>query len=78
MDDLEWLIRPCVDCGDKTGNFCVCRAIDRLPREEWAAHLMTPLCTNCEAKHLECHFCRRQLWCIPPTRSSTPVNNTPS
>jgi hypothetical protein len=56
---VEMLMRPCVDCGRKTGRFCDhCRAKDRLPLEEWAPGQMTPLCSVCDDKFDACHFCR--------------------
>ena len=55
----ETLVRPCVDCGKKTGRFCdYCRAADRIPNENWADRQMTPLCSDCDNKHDRCHFCR--------------------
>ena len=68
--DENMLCRPCVDCGLKTGNFCEhCFAADRLPKEQWAAGQMTPLCTVCDHKHENagCHFCRGVSWATPPT-----------
>ena len=64
------LIRPCVDCGLWTGGFCdYCKAAaDRLPEEEWGANPMTPLCSVCDNKYDECHFCRGQPWRVPPPR----------
>ena len=69
---VEMLNRPCVDCGLVTGCYCDwCRAADRLPDEEWAdGHQMTPLCTFCDRKHDACHYCRGQLWCVPPPHLS--------
>ena len=74
------LSRPCVDCGLCTGNFCetllqqgkerwqggVCYAENRVPTERWAPEQRTPLCTHCERKWGVCHFCRGQMWCVPP------------
>ena len=74
------LIRPCVDCGRKTGNFCetmmqkghafwqggVCLAADWVPSEAWAEGQRTPLCTSCEARNGACRFCRRVPACTPP------------
>ena len=64
--DIEILCRPCVDCGRKTGCYCDnCKAKDRVPSEEWADHQQTPLCTYCDRKYDECHFCRGLHWCTP-------------
>ena len=64
--DIETLCRPCVDCGRKTGCYCDnCKAKDRVPSEEWADHQQTPLCTYCDRKYDECHFCRGLHWCTP-------------
>ena len=65
------LYRPCVDCGRRTGNFCEgvlhdCLAEDRIPSEHWAEGQMTPQCTECERKHVVCHFCRGLQWATPP------------
>ena len=62
------LMRPCVDCGLRTGSYCDnCEAVHRLPGEEWARGQKTPLCTSCDRTHHGiCHFCRRQPWCVPP------------
>ena len=55
------LCRPCVDCGLYTGCYCdgndwgECFAADRLP-----------LCTTCDRLFNMCHFCRGQLWAVPP------------
>ena len=73
----EVLSRPCVDCSLVTGCFCDhCRAADRLPGEVWADNQMTPLCTHCDRKHGACHFCRGQIWCVPPP--STQAKRTTS
>ena len=65
------LLRPCVDCGLKTGCYCdYCKAVDRLPDEQWAKGQMTPLCTKCDKKQGACHFCRGLLWCVPPPNGS--------
>ena len=66
----EQLCRPCVDCGLVTGRFCdYCRAADRLPDEVWVDNQMTPLCSHCDNKYDACHFCRGQLWCVPPSHT---------
>ena len=65
-DDIETLHRPCVDCGRKTGCYCDnCKAKDRVPSEKWAYNRKTPLCTDCDRKYAECHFCRGLHWCTP-------------
>ena len=67
-EDQFW--RPCVDCGLATGSFCdYCRAADRLPDELWVHNQMTPLCSHCDNKYGACHFCRGQLWCVPPSHT---------
>lgn len=67
VSDQETLVRPCVDCGQRTGRFCdYCYAADRCPDERWAPNQMTPLCTRCDNTHDKCHFCRGQAWCVPP------------
>ena len=61
------LLRPCVDCGRRTGSFCDhCLAADRLPEEEWVEGQQTPLCTVCDRLHNRCHFCRGLTWARPP------------
>ena len=78
--DPAQLLRPCVDCGLLTGNFCetmaqaghaewqggVCLAADRVPTEVWASGQRTPLCSRCEDQHGACRFCRRVHSCTPP------------
>ena len=73
--DIETLYRPCVDCGLKTGCYCdFCKAITRVPSEEWANNQQTPLCSHCDRKYNACHFCRGLHWCTPPERGgSLPV-----
>ena len=64
--EIEILCRPCVDCGQKTGCYCDnCKAKDRVPSEKWADNQQTPLCTECDRKYDECHFCRGLHWCRP-------------
>ena len=59
VGDESMLIRPCVDCGLKTGRFCdYCLAETRLPNEKWCDGQMTPLCSRCDNKYDKCHFCR--------------------
>ena len=61
------LLRPCVDCGRRTGCFCDwCYAIDRFPDEEWVTGQHTPLCTVCDQRHNRCHLCRGLNWAAPP------------
>ena len=66
------LCRPCVDCGLFTGCYCdgndwgECFAADRVPQEHWANNQRTPLCTTCDRRFGMCHFCRGQLWVVPP------------
>ena len=58
----------CVDCGRRTGNYCdFCLAKDRIPDAAWGEQQRTPLCTDCDRQHDQCHFCRNQVWCVPPT-----------
>ena len=65
--DMETINRACVDCGLITGSFCdYCEAVDHFPREPWAEGQLTPLCTHCDFKKGECHFCRGEAWCVPP------------
>ena len=62
------LIRPCVDCGMYTGNYCdYCNAVQRMPTEKWAGpNQGTPLCQACDAARNACHYCKRVAWCTPP------------
>ena len=75
------LCRPCVDCGQITGNFCdgnvhingifcgrpdlSCWAADRVPDEVWVRGQYTPLCPKCDSLYEQCHFCRKLSWCRP-------------
>ena len=65
------LIRPCVDCGLLTGNWCEasCFAEDWLGSklEDWNDSQMTPHCSFCEKKYQFCHFCLRKDWVTPDT-----------
>ena len=71
--DASTLCRPCVDCGLYTGRYCdYCHAADRLPDETWAPGQMTPLCSNCDDKRHECHFCAGKSWCTPPPSGMKP------
>ena len=64
---LELFLRPCVDCGLKTGRYCdFCLAKDRMPEEQWAEGQHTPLCSRCDNAHDMCHYCRGVPWCVPP------------
>ena len=79
--DEALLVRPCVDCGRRTGNFCetpaqaghtgweggICLAAKHIPSEEWAPGQRTPLCSACEHIHGACHVCRRVSMCTPPS-----------
>ena len=66
VGSVEMLCRPCVDCGKNTGSFCKrCCASHRIPSEEWAFGQMTPLCSDCNARHSTCHYCRRVAWARP-------------
>ena len=73
-------LRPCVDCGERTGNYCetptplgsehwqggVCLAETWVPSEGWAEKQRTPLCTRCEGARGACHYCIKNQWCTPP------------
>ena len=75
----DMLLRPCSDCGLRTGNFCetrrqknnerwqggVCLAAVTVPSEKWAKDQRTPLCTSCEEKYGACRFCRGVIGCAP-------------
>ena len=75
--DPELLYRPCVDCGQFTGNFCEghgrCIAAEKIPSEVWATGQHTPLCSTCEGRFGACHFCRKIpkcrpfAWGVPPS-----------
>ena len=58
----DMLVRPCVDCGKRTGNFCDgdCDPKILLPKEAWAPGQATPLCSQCEAEKQFCHYCREE------------------
>ena len=63
----EELVRPCVDCGRRTGNFCdICLAVDRIPSETWLLGQRTPLCSICDRQRDACHFCLGRSWVTPP------------
>ena len=61
-------VRPCVDCGLRTGNTCdYCFAAQRVLDEVWLPYQKTPLCPDCRRLELQsCHFCRGLEWCRPP------------
>ena len=64
---VDMLTRPCVDCGQITGNYCdFCKAIDRDPNQEWAPGQCTPLCSICDKARNACHFCKHIPWVTPP------------
>lgn len=66
VGDAELLCRPCVDCGLYTGRFCDhCLAKDGVPSEVWAYGQYTPLCSRCDDRHEECHYCREIQWSTP-------------
>ena len=67
LADASILYRPCVDCGLRTGSFCdYCYAWDRDPAAYWAIGQHTPLCSLCDGEYNCCHFCRGQMWVVPP------------
>ncbi|MDA8583789.1 hypothetical protein N9L68_06130 [bacterium] len=69
MGEPEMLLRHCIDCGMKTGNYCDgCLAKDRFPDDDWAEGQMTPLCTRCDQKFGRCHRCRGEQWCVQRPR----------
>ena len=69
--NLISLIRPCVDCGLLTGNWCEasCFAEDWLGSklEDWQDSQITPHCSLCEEEYQFCHFCRGKDWATPNT-----------
>ena len=40
-----------------------------MPDEFWVYNHMTPLCSHSDNKCGACHFCRGQLWCVPPSHT---------
>ena len=67
---VEMFTRPCVDCGQITGCYCdYCLAKDRVKDEEWADGQATPLCSDCDRRFDMCHFCRKQEWVRPTSRT---------
>ena len=36
---------------------------------------MTPLCSVCDNKYDECHFCRGQQWCVPPPQRASEASD---
>ena len=70
MATLEALQAACVDCGRLTGGWCNerCYAGVRTPEDVKFRNQRTPYCTVCDkANPDKCHFCRKQLWCTPPS-----------
>ena len=69
--ELISLIRPCVDCGLLTGNWCEanCFAVNWLGSklEDWQDSQITPHCTHCEKSNRFCHFCLGKDWATPDT-----------
>ena len=69
--DVEFFLRPCVDCGTVTDCFCEnCYAAERLPFGDnhgrgWAPGQLTPLCRKCDASRKRCHYCLA-LWVLRP------------
>ena len=77
------LVRPCVNCGLTTGNFCdglgyECYAEDNVPAEKWCVAQRTPFCNFCESKRPACRFCMRTPSCTPPETSIYKGNDKPS
>ena len=72
--EVSQLLRPCVDCGLVTGNFCEngCLAFFYFPSETWAPNQITPQCTYCEIKYEVCHCCRGVSMCTPPAHRQAP------
>ena len=64
-DSAHQLIQPCVDCGLWTGNWCECLGSQRMPNSFWEPGQHTPLCSQCEATHGGCHYCRKIQMCTP-------------
>ena len=58
VGDTSMLYRPCVDCGQYTGNWCEseCSAKLWLPDLPWADGQITPQCTACEQQFVYCHY----------------------
>ena len=69
--DYRLLIRPCVDCGRWTGDYCEgveeddCFADLHMPGDAWAPDQRTPLCSVCEEESDACHYCREEAWARP-------------
>ena len=77
------LVRPCVDCGLTTGNFCdgigyECYAAVHIPGEAWCVNQRTPFCSFCESKRPACRFCLRTPSCTPPETSVYKGNDKPN
>ena len=63
---VDVLVRPCVDCGKRTGRYCdTCMAEERMPEEVWCKGQRTPLCSRCDWDKKACHYCRNVPWCRP-------------
>ena len=76
------LVRPCVDCGLITGNFCdgigyECYAEVHVPGEDWCVNQRTPFCNFCESKRPACRFYMRTPSCTPPETSVHKGNDKP-
>ena len=76
------LIRPCVDCGLVTGNFCdginvQCSAEARGLAEKWCRNQRTQFCSHCEAKRPACRFCLKITSCTPPLTNVYKGNDKP-
>ena len=59
--DDAGLIRPCWDCGRRTGSWCDggtatgrCSALAVCPAEQWEQGQATPLCTTCHGRAISC------------------------
>ena len=75
----KMLCRPCVDCGLYTGRYCDhCKAIERIPSEQWAEGQMTPLCSRCDWDSGKCRFCRGVTSCTPPGHGQKPLEEDES
>ena len=60
-------LRACTGCGLLTYGYCdnECLADVHMPEEDWYNGQHTPLCSDCDRTHGECHYCRREAWCTP-------------
>ena len=63
------LIRPCVDCGLLTGNFCEADCFAEYwlgsKLEDWNDNQFTSQCSACEQRYKCCHFCLGKAWATP-------------